>query len=274
LMKANALFWTVSLGLAVIGIGMILLGTRLGIGTSPDSAIYLGVARSFEAGKGLSVPFGAEIDAVLSQFPPMYPVLIRFVSAMGFDVLVSARLIQAILFGANIILLMIILNDCTHGMHLGTVLGGMLILFAPVVAEIHLMAWSEPLFIFSGFMGLFLLSKYLRSGSNQLLVVAALWTCLACLTRYSGIAFIVTGLLAIFLWGSSDNQKRGRDATIFTVISLIPLGIWMLSVFFSGRESTGRELIFHPFGRQHLWQAVSKCHCFLGFDSANAYTWH
>jgi len=235
---------------------MIFVSTRWGIGTSPDSAVYLGVARNLEEGRGMTVPFGADIDAALSQFPPIYSLLIRLVNATGLDIAMSARLIQAVLFGINIILLTTMGRDGAYEIHWGVILGAMLVLFISPFVENHLMAWSEPLFIFSGFTGLFFLSRYLDGGSRVLLIAAALWTSIAALTRYIGVAFILTGGLGILLWASVQGRRRGWQVLIFTLISFIPLGAWMLIGLISGSGSTGRELALHPFGRQHIWQSV------------------
>jgi len=93
--SARDLAWAKSLALAailsVVGGASVLTATRWGIGASPDSVVYVGVARNLLEGRGLTVPFGGAGEALLTQFPPLYPATLAGLGLLGVDPLVAAR---------------------------------------------------------------------------------------------------------------------------------------------------------------------------------------
>ncbi len=89
------------------------------------------------------------------------------------------------------------------------------------------MTWSEPLFI--ALVLLFLLGarSYLEGKSLAPLIPLALWAGLACLTRYIGVVFIVSGLITILFIKQGSTKDRIRAALIFLVISGLPVVTWL-----------------------------------------------
>ena len=76
---------------ALLGMAGLLLATRLGIGLSTDSAVYIGAARNLESGRGLTVPFGREIGAPLTIAPPLFSAMLAMIGFFGLDPLTGAR---------------------------------------------------------------------------------------------------------------------------------------------------------------------------------------
>ena len=87
--------------LALLGVGLALAASRHGVGASPDSVVYIGVARNLLAGRGLTEPFGALVDTPLTRYPPLYPALLAAGGPLGLDPLATARWISALLFGVR-----------------------------------------------------------------------------------------------------------------------------------------------------------------------------
>ena len=83
---------------------------------------------------------------------------------------------------------------------------------------IHAMAWTEPMFILLGFLGFFLLAAYQEHSKRLLLVAAAIAVGLAFLTRYAGVALILTAVLGIITLSQRTFSRRLIDALLFGVI--------------------------------------------------------
>src|SRR4030042_2103472 len=82
------------LGALFAGFSGVLVTTRWGIGASPDSVAYLGVAHNLMSGRGLSLPFGDLADTPLTRFPPLYPMLLAGLGQVAGDPVVAARWLQ------------------------------------------------------------------------------------------------------------------------------------------------------------------------------------
>lgn len=125
---------------------------------------------------------------------------------------------------------------------------------SPVLA-VHAVAMSEPLFLFFSLLGIFFLATYLERPGQGALLAASASIALAFLTRYAGVAWIIAGGAALLLWSPRPLLGRLRDALQFGVLSTLPMAIWMVKNASAG-VSTGREVVFHPVGTSHVWQAI------------------
>jgi len=73
------------------------------------------------------------------------------------------------------------------------ILSSLLMPASPTMIEVHSWALSEPLYMFLGLVGLWLLSVALSSGGKGSFVVSAVAVGLAFLTRYIGGTLVATG---------------------------------------------------------------------------------
>jgi 4-amino-4-deoxy-L-arabinose transferase-like glycosyltransferase len=236
--------------LGLLAFLVILFTTRQGIGTSPDSVAYISTARTFWSGQ-------AEVNSTALIFrPPLYPVLLATVSLVGIDALVVARWLNVLLYTANVLLVGFI-SWRLRPRSPWLVVSGMLLMLAAVpILEIHAYAWSEPTFILFGFTGLYSLSHYLDGKRFRWLFIAAIWVGLATLTRYAGLAFIITGGIALLVLSKQKWVKRLGTAVLFAVIAVVPLLLWLVGNRGSGSSVGGRSFAFHPAGKEHFWQAI------------------
>src|SRR5207247_2072849 len=90
--------------LALLGSCILLISTRWGIGTYPDSVVYIGVARSIFEGSGVRFFNDAGQFVPVTQYPPLYPSVMAAFGIMGLDPLTGSRWISALLFAGNAIL--------------------------------------------------------------------------------------------------------------------------------------------------------------------------
>jgi hypothetical protein len=234
-------------------LGMIALGlmTRHGIGTSPDSVQYIRTARDLIAADG-----GQAGPRAGAQFAPLYSLLLAGAGAVGVDPMDGARWLNVIVFGLNIAIVGLIVQRTTRNTGWLWALGSVFVLGSMPVLSVHVAALSEPVFLLFGLVGLYWLGRYLENRRRGVLVAAAIAVSLAFLARYAGAAWVLAGGLAILAWGPRPLLRRAGDAALFGVLSSMPMLVWLVQNAAAGGSATGRELLFHPIGKAHLWQAL------------------
>jgi uncharacterized membrane protein len=243
--------------LAIVGVGFVWYATGYGIGASPDSVIYIGAARNLLAGAGLTVPVGETMNAPLTQYPPLYPIFLAVSGIFQADPYAGARWLSALLFAANIFLTGFILLRLLPQQPWLAILGAGLILLSPGMVGIHVMAWSEPLFILLSLLALVKTASFLDFPGRRSLVWAGILTGLALLTRYAGISLAAAGVMGIIWLGHGSFYRRLRDSLIFGLISIFPLLVFLVYNQFTNGTATNREIGFHPVTRAQLWEGLT-----------------
>lgn len=243
--------------LALVGTGAMLSLNREGSVLSADSAIYIGAADNLLAGHGLSVPFGDVINRPLTHHAPFFPVVLAALGLAVGGTLNGARLLAALLFGANMALIGLMTYTVCRSRSWLAIVTGALTLTSVSMLLIHEHAWSEPLFLLLGFGGLLLLAVYLQNEKIGLLVLSAASIGLALLTRYAGVTLAVTGLFGIMVVGRHSPTRRLRSAAIFGVICFAPILLWLARNSIRAGTATNRHIIFHPVGTAQARQVLS-----------------
>lgn len=237
--------------LSIVGFAILLLSTRWGVGLSPDSAIYIGVARSLLRGFGLSVPSWSGEGAPLVHYPPLYSLLLAGMGLFGMDPLAGARWLNAALFGANVFLPGLCLYTFTRSFYLSASASFLMLISFPMVL-VHSMAWSEPLFIFFGFLGIYLLALHVERPNRWVLAASSLAVGLAFLARYAGISLVAAGVGAVLLLAREKWRRRLIQAAIFCSISSVPMVAWITANLMFAGTTTGRKIAYHPPRREQL----------------------
>lgn len=84
--------------IAVVAVAVVLVSTaRFGIGLTPDSAAYLSATQGLVQGNGFTQYDGS----VYASWPPLYPVALASLSALGLVPSEAARYLNAVLFGGD-----------------------------------------------------------------------------------------------------------------------------------------------------------------------------
>ena len=254
-MERQARFLAGSVVCFMIGFMLVFYSTKLGIGTSPDSASYLSLAENLRSGKGMSNYLGR----AGSHFPPGYSaaiVLTAFVT--GRDARYDApRLLGAACFGllAAAVFLSVanLCNDAEPG-----ALAAFAVLSSPGLLGVSSMAWSEALFINLTLAGLALLWQLLDTGSRHFLVAGSALIGLSALVRYAGLFWVPAGVFVLLLLPRSfERWRRVTNALLFAVISLAPYVVWSIFAREEFGDSSGRRVAFHPPTTEKLSQGVS-----------------
>jgi hypothetical protein len=221
----------------------VVLATGKGLYVSPDAVFYVGTARNWLDGRGFTPPAGLP---PLEHFPPGFTWVLVAMGRLGLDPLTGARVVNALAFGAVVLLVGLVVRSRTGSLPAAFVAS---VLAAAAVDLLALSgsALSEPLFILLAIAGLVALAVYLERPSPALLAGASALAAAAFLTRYVGIAVVVAGVAGL-LW-----RRRWVAAGVFGVAAVAPVALWLLS---ADGGAGDRSVALHLFGADYLGQAV------------------
>ena len=205
---------------AALGAGFVLLrGITYGVGLHFDSVSYITVARGLLAGEGLV--------SVSTWWPPLYPILLAAPGLLGLDPHAVAGPLNALLFGLTIFVAGHWLRQRIAS-RLLALWGCLAVASALHLTTVASFALSEPAFILFVTLALFTMDQYLRDGKRASLIWAALFVALVCLTRYFGLILVITLLPLLLLRPGLPLPEKLKRGTVFVLISVIPLGLWIL----------------------------------------------
>lgn len=241
----------------IAGVLLVLFSTMYGVGISPDSVGYIGAARSLLAGRGLTSPaVVTEQPNTLALQPPFFPLVLSAFGLLGVEPAVGARWLNALLMGANAMLVGTMIYRNTQGAGLAALLGMTLMLTSTDMLSVHTMAWTEPLFVFLSMATISLLAS--RLGTDQGSFAAAGTTAsLAFLTRYPGAALVLTGIVAIVSPRTRPLRKRLRSAFLFSAVAFLPLTLWMFRNLLTVGSVAGRDTVLRPITVNHLMSLLT-----------------
>jgi hypothetical protein len=250
--------------LALLAMWRVTVQTGDGLRMYNDSGVYLGIADNVRSGHGLSVPFSMPWDTYSptrtvaygtrvpsTHIPPGYPLALAVTSIVTGTARHAARLLDIVLIAANVVLLGALTARMTqYRSAVVALIPPALCLF---VADTrlhaidddgwflsHLGAASEPLYMAATSASLLLIAAALtRPSMRTRLMQAAGFGAMALLTRYSGVAVLVTGVVALFWLG-----RRRRDAGIFAAIVVGPTLLFLIVERIAHGEGA-RPLSYH-----------------------------
>jgi 4-amino-4-deoxy-L-arabinose transferase-like glycosyltransferase len=255
--------------LAVLGIFLVLYATPQGLALSDDSIAYIAGARSILNGDGYRAIWLAS-NKPLTHFPPGFSSILALIGLSGLDPLRATRFVNSLIFGSNIFLLGIIGWRMTRSQIAGIVLA-VLFLVNGSLFRIHTTAMSEPLYIFFTLAAFLSFSKHFgvqadSSGkpleSKVWLILTALLTACAYLTRYAGLALFATSIVALFILHETW-RKRLVSAGIF-LAGFLPLAlIWALRNRLLADNTTNRTIVYHPITADNIQTGIYNISVFL-----------
>jgi len=236
---------------ALLGGALLVAFTPWGLGLSPDSAVYIGAARSLLLGEGYSLPAQSGAFVPVIHYPPLYPLLLAAIGIGGTDPLEAAKWFGALLFAINIFVVGWLIFTDTKSILL-SVWACLLIATALPIVQVHSMVWSEPVFILFESAAVLFLMSYFRTANCRCLIAAASAAGLGAITRYAGAAFIASGVASILWLSNGSREKRLLHAGAFLAIAFLPLVGWMARNWVLTGSSANRNVSFHPIGSEHL----------------------
>ena len=260
--------------LAAFGIAAVFFMRYLtpnGMGLVNDSVAYIGGARYIQAGEGYSRMGGSGSPLPITHFPPMFSLVLVAAGYLGMETLSAARVVNLLLFGANLILMGLTTRKIT-GSRLFGMLGVILFIASEPFLRIHSFALSEPLYLFISFLGLWLLAFFIEQNRQTLpendrdgeapktwgwLAGAAVLFSMAFLTRYVGVALYATAGIAI-LFFLPTWRKRIKSSLVFLAFSLPGPIAWMGRNYWVTGNPTNRPFYWHPLSQDKLFEGLSN----------------
>lgn len=240
----------------VIGFAMQLLFGVHNPGVSPDSIEYMASAVSLSEKGGMYTCYLQNEELVPQiHFPPGLPVVLYVFNALcSGNILLAAGLLNALLLATTLWLLGIIVSEYRSCiLALGIQL---LVLTALPLYRIHMMVWSEPLFISEMLLYIFLFTRYFRSRSTVLVVLAGILAGCMYATRYIGIAFVAAGVFSLFFQNGLRGRFAWKDTFIFGIFSVLIPFIWLLRNRLVTSMVSDRGFAYHPMGKEHVAGAL------------------
>ncbi|MHB1347182.1 MAG: glycosyltransferase family 39 protein [Candidatus Humimicrobiaceae bacterium] len=236
-----------------------------GPGMSPDSVAYVAAARNILDGNGMAVLFNSDGTIPLNlwqpvhlneaihvfKWPPLYPFMLSLVGISGLDIIEGARWLSSALFGLNIFMIGFIIIKTTRSIFL-SLSASLIFLFSKEIIYIHHTIWTEPLFILLGFFGLFFLINFIDTKKLSFLFLSALFIGLSFLTRYSGAVLVITSVIALLFFKKEKINKKILHASIFVLLSCLPVVIWFARLQFLKSGISVRRLGFNPIRTDEL----------------------
>jgi 4-amino-4-deoxy-L-arabinose transferase-like glycosyltransferase len=196
---------------------------RHGIALSTDSIGYLSVAQNLTAGHGFVNYDGRPF---VDQ-PPLYPLLLAALGLLGIAPAGAAC-------GINVTAFALIVCAAARWLlrHVPSVLmaviGTAAVLLSAPLLFVSRFAWTETLFILWVLLALSQVERSLREGKRSALLLAAGFSALAVLTRYSGVSVIVAGAVVLLLAIERTPIRRIRDVGFFALASTLPFAAWCI----------------------------------------------
>lgn len=243
--------------LSILGALGVALATRLGVGMSPDSTVYIDAATNLLAGRGFVIQTGIDELEALTHFPPLFPAILALVGSLGFDPSSAARWLNLVLFAVNIVLVGLAIATYTNKPVWAPALGSYFLLTSIPMLHIHAMAWTEPLFFLSCLLGLYLLGMYIETQNTIFLLSSSIVAALGCVGRYIGITLVIAGFIGITLLGRKALGRRLFDGLIFTMSSSLPMLLWLIWNSRVAGNATNRQIAFHPPTLRHATDVLS-----------------
>jgi len=239
--------------IAFIGMVLVIRATPQGLGLSDDSIAYIAGARSMAAGDGYREAWLAS-DQPVTHFPPSFPSVLAFFGLFGIDPLHAVRWVNALLFGLNAALLGILGWRMTPSLTAGLVLAALFVASGEMF-RVHAVAMSEPLFIFLSLLSFWMFDLYVErlpvpaaswAGSEGWLWLIACGTFvgMAYLTRYAGLALVVTFVVALFIL--HKTWRRRLVSTGIFLESVLPWVLtWTIRNWLVAGNTTNRTFAWH-----------------------------
>jgi len=210
--------------IAAAGVALVFFRQSVyGVRVNGDAIHFIAIARSLLAGDGLLSWDGN----YYGQWPPLPAFAF---AAFGFglaDPKDVAGPLHAVAFGISILVAGVWLRRRVKSKWLVVWACACVVLARPVV-EMAAWAYAEPLFILTGILALYWADRHFEDGKLSSLLLAAAFCGLHCLSRYMGIALLLTVIALLALRRGAAPRERLASAAAYALIGGVPLVIWAL----------------------------------------------
>lgn len=218
------------ISICIFGVAVLWIATSdWGIGYDPDSIIYEDVAENWLDGYGLArFEFETGARYPLTNFPPLYPIILALLSRIFGSVAQSARVLNTAMWCLMWLINYLWICRERPKNHRSAWIFATLLMINFFVFQLYGTSWSEPLFMVLVYSGLWLFVTYCRKDAWRYLIVAGLIFGFATLTRYAGVAVIATAMLSLLLMRDKALLARFKSILLLGMVSGLPLILWFV----------------------------------------------
>jgi hypothetical protein len=223
---AKSQFWIFLAVLSIIAIVLAGIATsRYGAGVSSDATKYLSVAQNLLDVNGLYDHKGGP----LLSWPPLYSIILAGLSLLtSRDVFVAGWYFNVFLFGLNIFLSGVILYRVFSKRPLYAYLASLFVALSISSLRIHANISSDPFYLTLTLGFLVAVDGYIKQRSYSAFAWMVLFSALAPLQRYVGLAVPVTAAVVILVENRTSIRRLLRDGSILGLASILPIGWWIV----------------------------------------------
>jgi hypothetical protein len=190
-----------------------------------DSAVYLSVAENSRAGKGL---IGFDGTPLILQ-PPGYSFLLLFMELVTqWGLKQSGWLINLITYALMIGITSVYICKRLKFSITLSLLGIGLLCFNSSILHLYISLLSEGVFIFGGLLFMILIGEIGEKRSVYLLILAALLASLLSMIRYSGVIYILSGIIFLYITGNKTILCKTLTCLVWGCLAIIPLSAWCI----------------------------------------------
>lgn len=217
-LQTRTYYITFCLGCFLIALQFGLFSTQSGPGLTEDSMSYILIGESVYEGNGF--PYA-------SPWPPLYPLSIAGLMHLGFDGEQAARLVPIFSFAA-LMFPMFFLSRIISGVLVGYATCLTTLVFTPLLL-LSTIAWTEMILILFSSLAILFLVKFGQSNTTGIrtLCLAAIFTCIAILTRYIGVVLLPIGLMVIIVKNRPHWRIAVYHAVLYISISCLLIVPWL-----------------------------------------------
>lgn len=219
-------FWIFLSTLAIIAMILCAVATaKYGAGVSSDSTKYLSVAQNLLVGNGLYDHKGTP----LLSWPPLYSMILAGLSLLtGLDVFVAGWYFNVFLLGLNIFLSGVIFSRVFSERALYAYLASLFVFLSISALRIHANISSDPFYLTLTLGFLIAVDDYVKKRSYRAFAWMVLFSILAPLQRYVGLAITVTAEIVILIENRKSIRTLLRDGLILGLASVLPIAWWLI----------------------------------------------
>ncbi|HVF25298.1 MAG TPA: hypothetical protein VNA23_05370 [Anaerolineales bacterium] len=219
-------FWIFLLVLTLIAMILCeLVILRYGAGVASDSTKYLSVAQSLLDGNGLVDHRGLP----LLSWPPLYSIVLAALGFLtGLDVFVAGGYLNVFLLGLNIFLSGVIFIRAFSEKPMYAYLATLFVFLSVSSLRIHSGISSDPLYLTLTLGFLVAVHGYITKRSYHAFAWMLLFSVLAPLQRYVGLAVAVTAEVVVLVENRRSIKTFLRDGFVLGLFSVLPIAWWLL----------------------------------------------
>jgi hypothetical protein len=230
--------------LAILALALHWLITPDGVGVGHDSIFYLDTAENLAQGRGVYWTGSGGVLKPLTHFPPLYPLLLAVPILLGADPITAARILASLTLGINVYLIGYILYRYTRNSII-SLLGILTIMGSAVILRLQVWAMSEPLFFVWMLLSFFFTTRLAFTNDGRFVWLSAVCIALASLTRYVGMAILMSSLAGFLLLSKTSFTRRIETSFKIILIASAPVGLWLFRNWRLTGAATNRTFRVH-----------------------------